>query len=99
MRTHLKRLARNTGRVDPRLRIQPPEAGRAVWEVFCAVSTGAAPLTWLELDAWQRVNRIELTAWERDTVMAMDRAVIEQLAQQRAAQTSAMSQQQRNRKP
>ncbi len=78
--------------MDPRLTTEPPAAGLAVWEVFCAVSTGAAPLSWLELDAWQRVNGVVLTPWEADTVMAMDRAVLEQLAQQqRAAQASALN--------
>lgn len=74
-------------------------AGAAVWEAFCAISSGAG-LSWAELEAWQRVNGIELTAWERDTVMALDRQAQQQLAEQRqrAVQTSAPPTPQPNRK-
>ena len=60
-----------------------PLAASALWDTFltlCA-SRGSggfspAPLTQADLWHWQRNQRVRLTAWELDTLQAMDRAAL-----------------------
>lgn len=88
LRTHLQRLRQSTGRVDPLLArsMEPlPPAVAALWDVFVVLSGtrgagdgaggGIAPITCAELQAWQALQRLELTPWEADTLLAMDRAL------------------------
>lgn len=39
-----------------------------------ATGQGLVPLTWQEIDAWIRVNRLELTLWEIETISKMSSA-------------------------
>jgi hypothetical protein len=62
-----------------------PEAGAPLWEVFCALASGDAPLRMSELEAWQRLHGVVLSGWEIDTLVEMDHAAREALQKQRAA--------------
>jgi hypothetical protein len=54
-----------------------------LWEVFCALASGDG-LRMTELDAWQRVHGVELSAWEVDTLIAMNNAASAAIQEQRA---------------
>ena len=58
LRTHLQRLYRATGRLDPRLIAAPiPDAGRPIWELFVTLSAmrrtgmGLNPLAMTDIEA------------------------------------------------
>ena len=93
LRAHLLAEARATGRPDPALTARVPPAGTALWRTFTQLR-GRGPglsggLTHGELAAWQQLHGVALTAWEVDTLLAMDDACQEQAAKQQPAQTSA----------
>jgi hypothetical protein len=78
LREHLRRHAKNTGKVDERLQIQWPREGKAIWMVFNEMGRqytgfgGALPVSMTEIDAWQRVHRIRLTPWELEMIHVFD---------------------------
>lgn len=39
-----------------------------------ATGQGLVPLTWQEIDAWIRVNQLDLTLWEIETIRKMSEA-------------------------
>jgi hypothetical protein len=62
-----------------------PSSVAYLWDWFREISAGrapaagglaAAPITCTEIEAWQRLTRVQLTAWEFDTVRSMDRAAV-----------------------
>ena len=60
-----------------------PPALEYLWGWFLALSNrrsgsgfGAAPITWLDLDAWKRANRIVLSPYEQDCLAALDTAYL-----------------------
>ena len=78
----MQRLAANTGKRDPRLTIDWPRAGRAVWDVFRRLGRpksmdGAEPITFQEIDAYQRVTGVRLTPWELDVIESFDAVALE----------------------
>lgn len=82
LRVHLQRLAKNTGKRDPRLSHEWPPEGRAIWSVFRRLarpySEGKAlPITCQEIDAYQRLYRVQLTPWELDMLAAFDAVALE----------------------
>lgn len=82
LREHLAAVAAQGARADVRLTLKPPPALRALWECFLALhacrpvgmAAGAIPPS--EIDAWQRLHGVQLTAWEVETLMAADRAAL-----------------------
>jgi hypothetical protein len=80
LRVHLHRLRSATGRIDPLLAQSmrpPPPAVAPLWDVLvriCSTRVPGAPVTCIEIEAWQRLHGVRLTPWEVDTVLACDRA-------------------------
>ncbi|MBC7860286.1 MAG: hypothetical protein H7Z39_16255 [Burkholderiaceae bacterium] len=88
MRTHLQRLAKNTGKVDPRLAIEWPALGLPIWNEFKRLGrppsmNGIEPIGALQIDAHQRVYRIRFTDWELDTIAMFDAIAMEVMSKQR----------------
>lgn len=82
MRAHLEAHTRRTGRVHEKL-CNPPrlDAGIAhLWPAFLDLhrtrggGMGPAPISFAELDAWQRCTRSELAAWELRAIRRADEA-------------------------
>jgi hypothetical protein len=55
-----------------------------VWEWFLAISArrsssgfGPSPITWLDIDAWQRVTGIFMATFERDWIFELDRMFLD----------------------
>lgn len=42
--------------------------------MVCSTGMGLTALTWVEVDAFNRCNALNLTAWEQSQIMAMSRA-------------------------
>lgn len=87
LRAHLLAGAAATGHADPRLSHPAPRAGTALWATWCALVAsrppsmgGAAGVPLSEICAWQQLNRVALTPWEVDTLLAMDGAALAVLA-------------------
>lgn len=75
-------MAANTGKADPRLAVNWPALGRPIWEAFLqlgrpASMDGIQRISCQEIDAYQRVNGITFTAWERSTIAMFDSIAIE----------------------
>lgn len=71
--THLELVSEKTGIIHPMLANAPPLPGGCLtlWQDFLELhhsrgSTGWGPqrITFMDLDAWQRVNRVRLSAWD-----------------------------------
>lgn len=82
LRTHLQRLARNTGKNDPRLIVSWPAVGRPLWNAFRRLSRpasmgGALPITCQELDSYQRLYGVRFTPWELDVLASFDEVALE----------------------
>lgn len=82
LRTHLQRLAQNTGRVDERLLIEVPRSVEQLWEVFMSWAlqrrSGMSlhSLTFTDIDAWCRLYGVCLTPWELDTLLELDAVTV-----------------------
>ena len=83
LRTHLQRLAANTGKVDERLlidRVHPGPAG--VLDAYLSLGAtrrsgmGMHAFTLSDIEAWCRLNGVRLTPWELDTLIALDQAAL-----------------------
>ena len=96
LRTHLQRLRANTGSTDPRLQAAAtplPPTVATLWSAFVALSGtrmpvadgGMAPITFGEIEAWQRLTGVRLTPWEVETLLAVDRAARSAAHQSRRA--------------
>ena len=85
MRTHLRRLASNTGRVDARLRAQCPPAGLYLWDIFNSLArpsgNGFNFISQQEIAAWQSNFRTRLTSWELDALRTLDNIAAHAAAQ------------------
>jgi hypothetical protein len=80
LRDHL--LAANAR--DPLLTIQCPRECRALWSAYLDIANGRAgaeSIPMSEIAAWQSLRDTQLSAWELDTLLAMDRAVVAAAAQ------------------
>lgn len=77
LRTHLQRAA-GTGRIDDRLFNECPKEGLSVWLTFVQVGRsrpagfGASAVSLQEVEAWQRLFGVRLTAWELETIIELD---------------------------
>ena len=82
MRQHLQATAQNGHAVDPRLAMEPPAAGRALWSAYCELAAqrpagmGPSPIPGPEYESSQRLHGVQLTPWEIGTLQAMDRAAL-----------------------
>ena len=61
-----------------------PSAAEYIWSIFLELSAhrtsggfGPTPLSWQDLDAWQRVTKEPITARERAWVFELDRLFLE----------------------
>ena len=88
LRAHLQAAAAAGARVDARLLSRPPREALALWGAFLDLSAarpmgmtaGAIPPS--EVLAWQQLHGVRLSAWEVETLGAMDRAVLVEKGQQ-----------------
>ena len=84
LRRHLQAAADNGMPVDARLVSKPPAAAAALWDAFVALHAarppgkGVSPILASELVAWQQLHGVRFSAWEAETLMAMDRALREE---------------------
>ena len=82
LREHLQVAASARAKPDPRLHASAPPEMSALWVAFVAldaarpVGMGKSAIPPSELIAWQQLHNVELTPWEAETLMAMDRAVL-----------------------
>jgi hypothetical protein len=77
LRTHLQRLATNTGEVDSRLNIQWPKVGRPLWDHFRRLGrppamSGLAPISAQEIVAYQQLYGIRFNPWELGVIELFD---------------------------
>lgn len=88
MRDHLLAVYAQTGKMPAPLRDAPamPEGTGLVWTVFlfelsprrAYSATGRPlPISFTELDAFQRLTRVRLTAGEVAAILALDRVLLE----------------------
>lgn len=90
LRDHLTVAVQHGGRADPRLAAQPPRGVEHLWFAFLdlhgarASEFGAAAIAPSEVLAWQTLRGVRLTAWEVETLAAVDRAVAAVMNEQQA---------------
>jgi hypothetical protein len=81
LRTHLQRAA-ETGRIDERLFNECPRDGLSLWTAYVQIARsrpagfGASGISLQEIEAWQRLYDVRLTAWELDTIIELDAAFL-----------------------
>lgn len=85
-REHLEAVAQQLGRLPDALANAPslPAGGEFVWSVFNELHpcrslgmAGPQPISFVELDAWQRVTGIRLRPFELQAIRAIDFAFLE----------------------
>lgn len=80
---HLAQLEKNGVRVEESERPEIPYEGEQLWDFFWRLSMGrgstgfgVSPFQFSEIEAWSRVNRVQLDPWEVDCLKAMDMAFL-----------------------
>jgi hypothetical protein len=82
LRAHLERVYQNTGFKPQQLAEAPelPEDGILVWTYFCELSAersgngmGPNPISSRDIEAWCRLNGIQLEVWEIGLIKRLDR--------------------------
>lgn len=82
---HYKAIERMTGKPHPRLADAPrlPEGCEALWTWFNELhgsrgSNGFGPsrISFVDIDAWQRVTGLRLAPWELDAIRRADNAYL-----------------------
>lgn len=90
LRDHLTAAVRQGGRADPRLAAQPPRGVEHLWFAFLDLhgarvsGFGVSAIAPSEVLAWQTLRGVQLTAWEVETLTAVDRAVVAVMNEQQA---------------
>jgi len=92
LREHLQAAYRMTGRADPALLERPPPGSDVLLQAFYALHStrqegGAIPQT--EIAAYQANQGLRLSAWELDTLAAMDNAAMRALHEHAKGQRHA----------
>jgi hypothetical protein len=93
LRGYLQWHASASGIADPRLSARVPDGCEWLWSTYCELAAmrpagiGMSPIPGHEYESWQRLNSIELSAWEIDTLRAMDRAAMHAAAEAQAQQS------------
>lgn len=71
------------GQPDPRLEpVAIPPCVAALWETFQVLAAcrrsgmAAQPLCLADLEAWCRLNRVQLSSWEIETLIVVDSAAL-----------------------
>lgn len=82
MRTHLQRAAKNTGEVDPLLKIEWPRAGLPLWNAFrrmgrSSTFNGPGPIKPENILAYQQLYGVKFTDWELGVIEAFDDIMLE----------------------
>lgn len=75
-------MAKNTGEVDPLLKIEWPSLGRPLWRAFRAMGrapsvSGLAEITNQEILAYQQIENVRFTSWELDVIRMFDAIAID----------------------
>lgn len=96
LRVHLQRVRKSTRKIDPLLAeslAELPPIVQHIWQAFLALchSRVDGPILFSEIEAWQRLTGIQLTAWEFETLVAMDRAALAAQARERAKKHKDLS--------
>lgn len=75
---------RNSGTAAPQLQaVGLPVGCQLLWDAFIEMHNrrgggmGPQPISWRDLQAWQDVRQVSLTAWEIDTLLALDSAAMQ----------------------
>lgn len=90
LRDHLLAAAAAGVTADPLLQRRAPPAGAVLWEAFVTLNGARhagmtpGPILPSEVLAWQQLIGVRLTAWEADTLLAMDRAALAEAAKTRS---------------
>ena len=89
MRTHLQRAARNTGEVDPLLKVDWPSVGYPLWRAFCEMGrppavSGLAEITSQEILAYQQIEGVSFTSWELSIIRMFDKIALESAHKQQS---------------
>lgn len=90
LRDHLAAAAAHNKRGDPRLAATPPRGVEHLWLAFLDLhgsrqsGFGAAAIAPSEVAAWCALRGVRLTAWEVETLTAVDRAVVAVMNEQQA---------------
>lgn len=81
-------MQRNTGQTAPELEITPLLPGcQLIWDTFIDLHNqrgggmGPLPIGWRDLSAWQELRQVRLTAWEIDTLLAMDSVALKSMGE------------------
>lgn len=88
LRTHLQRAA-GTGRIDDRLFNECPKEVRAIWETFTQIGRsrpsgfGVSAVSLQEIESWQRLYGVRLTAWELDTIIELDAVFVQRASKKK----------------
>jgi len=88
---HFEQVEKATGRRPQELDVQdPPLEGLYLWEWFWdlhqgrqAGMSGPASISWLDIQAWARLNLVELEPWELQAIRAMDTAYLRAASKQK----------------
>ncbi|QOY96328.1 hypothetical protein IM543_11200 [Massilia sp. UMI-21] len=85
LRTHLQRLAKNTGEVDPLLKIEWPRVGLPLWDAFrrmgrSSTVNGPGPIQPENILAYQQLYRVRFTDWELEVIEAFDAIAMEAMS-------------------
>jgi hypothetical protein len=89
LRTHLQRLAQNTGEVDPRLNIEWPRLGRHLWEDFRRIGrsmsiNGPGPIHPENILAYQTLHGVRFTSWELGVLDQFDAIALDAMHKQQS---------------
>nr|WP_314540144.1 hypothetical protein [uncultured Massilia sp.] len=92
LRTHLQRDAKNGNTPDPRLNIEWPRAGQAIWDAFRRMGRsvtmgGAGPILPENILAYQQLHGVRFTAWELEVIEALDAVALEAMREQQDKKT------------
>ena len=88
LRTHLQRAA-GTGRIDDRLFNECPKQCLPLWTAFTQIGRsrpsgfGASAISLQEIEAWQRLYGVRLTAWELDTIIELDAVFVQRASKKK----------------
>ena len=89
-RDHLQAHARATGEAPPELILPPiPPGCHHLWELFLQLNSsrpsgaaGASAISPTDILAWQTLAGVQLNPWELDVLQALDRVVMNAIAEE-----------------
>lgn len=90
LRQRLQSVERVTGVAESGLRLEVPPSCTQLWDTYLGLAaarrsgTSAQALVWADIAAWCALYQVHLTAWELDTLTAMDNAALGALHQAQA---------------